>query len=275
VTVERCLKLTIEYEGTDFHGWQRQPGARTVAGAIEEALAGLVPGGVVLQGASRTDRGVHALGQVASARVLSAIPTARFARALNGRLPPDVRIREVEDAPPDFHARFAATGKHYRYWIDRRAVAGVLTRRYALHVPGRLDLDAMICAAAHFAGEHDFAAYQCASEGPPRPSVRTVYEVHVAADPPGEFVSIDVRGKSFLYKMVRTIVGTLLEVGQGKRTPLQVVESLGSRSRSAAGPTAPAHGLVLVSVSYPGLPSMDGASPRREAAGSPTLPSPD
>lgn len=259
-STERVLKLTIEYDGTDFHGWQRQPGARTVEGVIEDALAGLVPGGVPIQGASRTDQGVHALGQVASARVRSPIPTARFARALNGRLPPDVRVRELEEAPADFNARFSAVAKHYRYWIDRRDLPGVFTSRHALQVSGPLDLGAMNQAAVHLAGEHDFAAYQCASEGPPRLCVRTVHAVHVARDATGDFLAVDVAGRSFLYKMVRTMVGTLIDVGRGKRTIAQVLESLRSHSRSAAGPTVPPHGLFLVSVSYPGLPSMDGAS---------------
>ena len=269
MTTDRVLKLTIEYDGTDFHGWQRQPGERTVEGVIEDALAELVPGGVPIQGASRTDQGVHALGQVASAAVRSPIPTERFARALNGRLPRDVRVRELEEARADFNARFSAIAKHYRYWIDRRDLPGVFTSRHSIHVPGPLDLGAMSRAAAHFVGEHDFAAYQCASEGPPRHSVRTVHAVHVTGDATGDFLSIDVIGRSFLYKMVRTMVGTLIEVGRGRRAITDVPESLQSRSRSRAGPTAPPHGLFLISVSYHGLPSMDGASLRLAVPGFP------
>jgi tRNA pseudouridine38-40 synthase len=267
VTTERVLKLTIEYDGTEFHGWQRQPGARTVEGAIEDALAELIPGGADIQGASRTDQGVHAAGQAASARVLSPIPTARFARALNGRLPPDVRVRDVEEAPPGFNARFAAVAKHYRYWIDRRPISGVFTRRYALHVPQPLDIDAMREAAAHFPGEHDFAAYRCVSDGPPRTSVRTVHAVEVTEEAGGDYLAIDVIGRSFLYKMVRTMAGTLLDVGAGRLSPLQVAESLRRGGRGAAGPTAPPHGLCLISVSYPGSPPVDGAWSRLAVPG--------
>ncbi len=256
----RNLKLTIQYDGTSFHGWQAQPGCRTVEGVLEDALGRLEGAIVDLHGASRTDQGVHALGQTASFHAASPIPTGRYAVALNGRLPPDVRVSSVEDAPPDFHARFSAAGKCYRYLVDRRVVPSVLLARYALHAPGPLDLAAMRRAAAHFLGEQDFASYQCESGNPPETTVRTIHAVLLQED--GGLLAIEVWGRSFLYKMVRAMVGSLLEVGRGKWLPERIRESLIARDRRAAGPTLPAHGLCLLGVWYSAEAMLDRLSTR-------------
>ncbi len=248
--LERNVKLTIQYDGTDFFGWQRQPDARTVQGVIEGALAELFHQHVELQGASRTDRGVHAEGQVASAACPASIPTIRLCRAINGCLPSDVRVRDVKDVAPEFHARFAALGKHYRYTIDRREVASPFRSRYALHYPYRLDVVTMREAARRFAGEHDFVSFQCTSDQAPASTVRLVHAVHVNES--GRELSIDVWGRSFLYKMVRTMVGTLIEVGRARHRPEWVTEILASRDRCRAGPTVAPHGLSLVRVYYDG-----------------------
>lgn len=244
----RNLKLTVQYDGTAFHGWQRQRNLRTVQGVLEEALRGLCAEPVLLQGASRTDQGVHARGQVASFHIDSPIPTDRYRIVLNGRLPADIRISDVEEQGPEFHARFLAQGKHYRYVLDRRAVSGVFLSRCSLHYPGPLDAAAMEAAAAYFVGDHDFASFQCASSTLRESTVRTVYGVFV--EDRGELITIDVWGESFLYKMVRTMVGTLLEVGQGKRRPEHIRACLEARDRSSSGATVEGRGLCLMAVYY-------------------------
>ena len=244
----RTLKLTIAYDGTGFHGWQLQAGQPTVQGSVLEAIRRICPDVEELPGASRTDSGVHALGQCASFRTASTIPLERLRPALNGSLPRDIRIRSVEEAPPGFHARHSARGKLYRYWVDRAADSSPFTSRYALHVPDPLDVEAMQRAAQAFVGEHDFASYQCISKGPERSTVRTIDSVRV--EEAGSLLDVSVAGRSFLYRMVRAMVGTLLEVGRGKWEPARVAESIAARSRSTAGPTAPPYGLFLVAVAY-------------------------
>ena len=264
----RTLKLTIAYDGTGFHGWQFQAGQPTVQGTVLDAIRRICPDVEELPGASRTDRGVHALGQCASCRTDSSIPLDRLRPALNGSLPREIRIRSVEEVAPDFHARHSARGKLYRYWLDRAADSSPFTSRYALHVPDSLDLAAMRRAAQAFLGEHDFASYQCISKGPERSTVRTIDSVCVEES--GSLVSVSVAGRSFLYRMVRSMVGTLLEVGRGKWDPGRVEESIAARSRSAAGPTAPPYGLFLVAVAYtlPVPVEAESGSPLLEIRGS-------
>ncbi|HVR73122.1 MAG TPA: tRNA pseudouridine(38-40) synthase TruA [Planctomycetota bacterium] len=242
----RKLKLTIAYDGTSFHGWQAQRELRTVQGVLENALDSLTGTEVSIEGASRTDRGVHALGQVASFETESPIPTERFAVVLNGRLPPDVRVTRADDVPLEFHARFSAVGKHYRYRLDRSDVPSVFNARYALHVPGPLDLEAMRAAAEVLTGEHDFASFQCSSGDPRERTVRRLDAIQVEVMENEWW--IDVRGGSFLYKMVRTVAGTLLEVARGRWDASRVARALEARDRREAGPTAPGHGLCLVEV---------------------------
>lgn len=245
------MKLTVAYDGTDFHGWQSQTGLRTVEGTLLDALEGLLGERPDLHAASRTDRGVHAAGQVANFGTDAGIPTERILRALNGRLPGDVRVRSAEEAPEGFHARFSAVGKHYRYVIDRREVPGVFLSRRALHVPGPLDLERLEEAARALVGEHDFAAFACAggaSGDREKTTVRAVYGVFVVAT--DDVLVLDFWGRSFLYKMVRVLAGSLLEVARGSWTAERLRAALESRDRRQAGPTLPARGLCLQAVYY-------------------------
>ncbi len=241
------VKLVLQYDGTDFHGWQRQPGVRTVQGVLEEALAALYGKPIATQGTSRTDAGVHAEGQAVSLTCPPSVPFARIARALHGRLPDDVRIRSVEEVASDFDARRSAFGKHYRYTIDVGPLRDVFARRWALHVDGVLDVDRMREAAGAFVGEQDYAAFQCASDQAPPDTVREVLAVAIDDALPNRLF-VHVLGRSFLYKMVRSMVGTLVDVGAGRRPPEFVRAALLARDRRAAGATAPARGLTLVEV---------------------------
>lgn len=261
---ERNVLARISYDGTDFHGWQCQPGVRTVEGVLEAALSDLEGATVDVAGSSRTDQGVHALGQAATFASRSCIPVERFAAALNGRLPHDVRVLRAEIVSPGFHARHSARGKCYRYWIDRSLVPNVLAARYALHEPDPLNLEKLLPLCIALEGEHDFAAFQCESGQSPSTTIRTVDAILVV--PEGSFLLIEIWGRSFLYKMVRSIVGTLLNVARGRWGPDRVLEALESRDRKLAGPTAPAHGLVLSSVWFDLESFLKEARSRREAA---------
>ncbi|MCO5171110.1 MAG: tRNA pseudouridine(38-40) synthase TruA [Planctomycetes bacterium] len=262
-SVARALRLTVEYSGTRFAGWQVQPQVRTVQGELERALEVVLREQVRVTGASRTDAGVHALGQVVSLETRAATPLPRLLAGLNALLPDDVAVLDVAEAPPGFSARFAARGKHYRYRILDRRTRSPTEAATAWHVPGPLDLAAMEAAAARLVGRHDFAglASKGADEG--RPTVRTIHAITLsrqvvapwgapwggdaAARP---IVAIDVTGDGFLYKMVRTIAGTLVQVGKGRRAPESVDAILATRDRRQAGPAAPARGLFLMRVFY-------------------------
>ena len=247
----RTLKLTTSYDGTAYSGWQRQDNADTIQGRLEAALAEVEGRRVTVHGAGRTDAGVHALGQVASFRISHTIDTPALTRALNAKLPADIRVLGVEEADPQFHAQYAAQKKHYRYRIDRAAVANPMERRYAWHVPESLDLPKMGNAGAVLVGRHDFAAFQTgASETEVVSTVRTIFDIRVNEES-DRIVVIDVAGSGFLRYMVRTIVGTLVEVGTGRRAVDDMADVLAASSRSRAGSTAPAHGLFLVRVDYP------------------------
>ena len=249
----RRVRLTIEYAGDRFAGWQLQPDARTVQGELEQALATITREQVRVQGASRTDAGVHALGQVVSCDLAYAKPLRRLVRGLNAVLPDDVAVVDAVEVHPDFHARFSAEGKRYRYRILRSPQPSPLQAQDALHEPRPLDLQAMQVAADLLTGRHDFKAFVSRPDGD-GDCTRTLFRVDVAATPlerdDGELVTVEVEGDGFLYKMVRTIVGTLLQVGRGERTPASLRELLASQDRRQAGPTAPAHGLTLVRVFY-------------------------
>jgi len=249
---ERNLKLTIEYDGTSFHGWQSQPGLRTVQGTLAEVMGHLTGEAAEISGASRTDRGVHALGQVATWRTRTPIPEERLARVLNGLLPEDIRIRQAEEVEPGFHARFSALAKRYSYLLDRRAVESVFVSRRALHYPDSLDVGSMREAASVIVGEHDFAAFRCSSgreeDDAREPTIRTIYRVDV--EECAGLLSVVVLGRSFLYKMVRTIVGSLLEVGRGKWSIRRLAEGMASLDRRRLGPTLPPKGLCLEEVYY-------------------------
>ncbi len=248
----RRLKLTLAYDGTEFHGWQRQDGVRTVQGELETALRVVLDRQQIeVVGASRTDQGVHAWGQVSSFALSHPIPCARLARAMNGRLPPDVRVRHVEEVDHDFSARFSAIGKHYLYRIDWRAEIDPFSRRFVAHVPLKLDVERMRLAAERFVGEYDFAPLSCVSGQPVRTTVRRIYASGVEAEE--HRIDVHVFGSHFLYKMVRRMVGTLIEVGRGRMAPEDITALLAPNRRpAAAGPTAPPEGLFLVKVYYTG-----------------------
>jgi tRNA pseudouridine38-40 synthase len=244
----RTLKLVLEYDGSNYCGWQAQSDAPTIQGVLEQALAKILGERVRVSGAGRTDAQVHALGQVASFRSASHLPVEALHRGLNSLLPRDVAIREVQDAPADFHARFSALGKVYAYRILNRPVRSPLRLRYVWHVPQPLDLLTMAVAASYLRGTHDFASFQAAGSGV-KTTERTLTELTVTRD--GEEVVVRITAKGFLRHMVRNIVGTLVEVGRGARPPTDVKQILEACDRRLAGVTAPPQGLYLVEVLYP------------------------
>jgi tRNA pseudouridine38-40 synthase len=243
----RNLKLTIEYDGTDFSGWQRQIGQRTVQGTLEEKIHELLGETVEVRGAGRTDAGVHAEGQVGSVALASRIPTGGFLRGLNTILPPDLAVVEVVEAPPGFDARFSARGKVYRYRIWNHFVRSPKFARTAWHVRRPLDLEAMRTAARLLCGEHDFRGFR-ASDCDRRNTVRLIRRCEVTRQ--GALVDIEVEATAFLKNMVRILSGTLADVGRGKRDAERVQRALETGDRTAAGVTAPAAGLTLVRVIY-------------------------
>lgn len=250
----RNIRLLIAFDGTGYNGWQRQKHGRTVQGEIEARLSLLTAAEISLHGAGRTDAGVHAEGMVAHFRTASRISCTALFQGLNSMLPGAVRICEVREASPDFHARFSARGKHYLYRLHAGPVQMPAERLYALHVPAPLDETAVQTCLAKLTGTHDFASFENAgsrdrSLTSGRGSVRTIFtaELHKTTGPGYIFSFI---GDGFLRQMVRNLMGTLLEVGRKKRTVENFQEILRARDRTAAGPTAPAHGLTLREVLY-------------------------
>jgi tRNA pseudouridine38-40 synthase len=246
----RHIRLVVEYDGSQLHGWQRQHNALTVQQHLEEALAKLLTHEVQVTGASRTDAGVHARGQVASFRTERPIALVGVRRGLNSMLPDTIAIRDAAEVPPDFHPRFSATGKHYRYSILTRPDRSPRFRDRAWHHPEPLNVVAMQQAAAVLTGEHDFAAFRSAGCAA-KTTLRRVDGIALTRSQP-HVLDIDIRGNAFLRQMVRIIVGTLVEVGTGERTPAQVSEILASKNRVNAGVTAPPQGLELIEVRYDG-----------------------
>lgn len=255
----RNIRLVVEYDGTALCGWQRQDNGPTVQGHLEAALGRLLAHPAPVAGASRTDAGVHARGQVACFRTERPIPLVGIRRGLNSLLPPAIAVRDAAEVPADFHPRFSATGKHYRYTLLVREDRAPRWRDRAWHHRAPLAAEAMRAGAAHLLGEHDFAAFRAAG-CTAHTTVRRIDEIAVTAVEP-DILAVDVRGNAFLRNMVRIVVGTLAEVGSGRRDPAQVSEILASRDRTRAGLTAPAHGLELVEVRYdgqrPGRPPRD------------------
>lgn len=263
-TPPRTLKLTVAYDGTRLVGWQRQADGDSVQAVLEDTLARFEGAPVVVHGAGRTDAGVHALGQVASVRVTCAHDVETLTRALNAQLPEDVRVLRVEEVAAGFHARFDARTKTYRYLIRNAPVVYPFERAFVWHVPQQLDVAAMQQAAGSLAGRHDFAAFQSVGSVTSG-TVRTLSSSRVVLEPDASVLSLpgrDARGAAgallvyeacgdgFLRHMVRTIVGTLVEVGRGWRAPDSIAQVLAGGLRAAAGATAPPHGLFLVGVDY-------------------------
>ena len=246
----RAFKLTVAYDGTAYAGWQRQPNVDTVQARIETALGEIEGRDVTLHGAGRTDAGVHALGQVASIQIRRPIEGSRLLRALNAKLPGDIRVLRVETAPDSFHARYGARRKSYRYRINHAPVANPMERRFSWHVPVSLDMAEMNRAGAVLIGSHDFAAFQTASKAAAVSStVRTIFDLRIRPEGDG-MIALDVTGDGFLRYMVRTMVGTLVEVGRDLKPADEMAGILASLARDRAGPTAPPQGLFLVSVDY-------------------------
>jgi tRNA pseudouridine38-40 synthase len=259
----RNLKLILSYDGADFAGWQVQPGRTTVQGALASAIGRLSGENVLPQGSGRTDAGVHALAQVASFATASSIPAENWMRALNDILPTSIRVLEVTEAAPEFHARKSARAKTYRYRIHRGAVCPPFLARFVWHYPYPLEESAMVAAAAVVVGEHDFTSF--AAVDPERvermsaaentgtsitrtTNIRTIFSSSWTRE--GEELIYTIRGSGFLHHMVRNLVGTFLLVGKGTVSLEDFGRILDARARPAAGPTAPASGLYLVAVEY-------------------------
>ena len=243
----RRIHLIVEYDGTDYAGWQRQSNAMTVQEWLERAVKKLTGETVCVHGASRTDAGVHALGQSAHFDTESRIPEDKFAFALNTILPPDIRVSGSEEVDGEFHSRFSGKGKRYRYLIYAAPHAGALNRRTHAHVIYPLDVERMRAEAATLVGTHDFGAF-AASGSVVKDTVRTIYRADVIQN--GPEITLIVEGNGFLYNMVRIIAGTLIGVGSGKIEPGAFRRAIESGSRLDLGITAPAHGLTLMEVFY-------------------------
>ena len=254
----RNLRLILSYDGAEFAGWQVQPGRTTVQGALASAIGRLSGENVLPQGSGRTDAGVHALAQVASFATASAIPTENWLRALNDILPASIRVLDVSEVAPEFHARKSARAKTYRYRIHRTAICPPFLARYVWHYPYPLEESAMVAAAGVVVGEHDFTSFaavdperverMAAGGGRAVSNIRTIFSSRWARE--GEELVYTIRGRGFLHHMVRNLVGTFLLMGKGTVSLEDLRCILDARDRTAAGPTAPASGLYLVEVEY-------------------------
>ena len=246
----RTLKLTLSYDGTAYAGWQVQPGQRTLQETLEVVLAKITGETIRVRASGRTDSGVHALGQVVSFDTQSPLSVDVFQRALNAELPDDMAVLEAADAPPGFHAIRDAVRKRYRYMLHDGPVSDVFGRHYAWHYRQGLDADAMHRAAQGLVGNHDFRSFE--TGWPQRTSsVRTIFDIAVRRESSdNDLIAIEVEADGFLYNMVRTIVGTLVEVGRGTQSETWPAEVLAAQDRRVAGMTAPAHGLFLLRVEY-------------------------
>lgn len=241
------VRLVVAYDGTNYHGWQVQNNAVTIESELNRCLTDLLCEPIEVVGASRTDAGVHALGNVAVFDTEHRMPAEKISYALNQRLPEDIRIQKSEEVSPDWHPRYVKSRKTYEYRICRGEFPIPLKRLYSYFIYVRLDVDKMRAAAAYLEGEHDFKSF-CQTGAQVESTVRTIYSLQVE-EQEADLV-IRVCGNGFLYNMVRIIAGTLLEVGQGKRPPESMTEVLETKDRAAAGPTAPAKGLTLIKYEF-------------------------
>jgi tRNA pseudouridine38-40 synthase len=249
----RNLKIVLAYDGSDFAGWQVQPDAATIQGTLASAIGRVTGEKVLPQGSGRTDAGVHALGQVATCALESPIPAENLLKALNDVLPASIRVLELNEAAIEFHARKSARAKSYRYRVYRSAICPPFLARYVWHHPYPLDENAMQQGATRVIGEHDFTSFAAvdAERGREEDAVSNVRRISASKwERVGEELIYTVRGSGFLHHMVRNLVGTLVLVGKGTQQPEDITRILEARNRSAAGATAPAQGLYLVSVEY-------------------------
>lgn len=246
----RRIKIQLSYDGTDYHGWQVQPGLATIQGALEEVICGIEGKPVQVAGSGRTDAGVHALAQVAAFTIDNPIPVENLARAMNRLLPRDIRVTRAEEAQSDFHPRFQAKAKTYEYRIFREEICPPFERRYVYHHPYPLRVEDMIAAAPLLEGEHDFTAFAASDERDNwrASKVRTIFCSRLAQE--SDRLIYRVTGSGFLKHMVRNIVGVLLETGKGNVNRAAVLARLDTRNAIPPGPTAPARGLFLISVEY-------------------------
>jgi tRNA pseudouridine38-40 synthase len=252
----RNIRFTVSYDGTAYSGFQTQPSGNTIQDRLEAAIRMLTGESVKVTASGRTDAGVHARGQVCNFFTESSIPIERWSLALNSRLPRDIVVLHAEEAPLEFHARKSAKRKTYRYTIRRSKFPDVFQRAYQFHHPGKLDVPAMREALSAIVGEHDFTSF-CSIHAEAESHVRTIYEAGIVEIPDPDalqessgVLQITITGNGFLYNMVRIIVGTLIEIGEGKRPASEMADILRARDRDRAGPTAVAHGLTLWRVEY-------------------------
>lgn len=241
------IKLVVAYDGTHYHGWQLQPREITIEGVLNQAISALTGEEIQVIGASRTDAGVHALGNVAVFDTESRIPGDKFVYALNQRLPADIVIQDSTEVSADFHPRHQNCRKTYEYTILNRRVPLPEYRNTAYFYYGNLNVAKMQQAAQAFVGEHDFAAF-CSAGAQVQSTARTIYSLDVVSV--GERIQIQVQGNGFLYNMVRIIAGTLLEAGKGQIEVSEIADIIASCDRAKAGPTAPAQGLKLIEICY-------------------------
>lgn len=244
---QKRVRLIVAYDGTNYHGWQVQNNGITIESELNRCLSELLAEPIEVIGASRTDAGVHALGNVAVFDTNARMPAEKISYALNQRLPEDIRIQKSEEVPADWHPRYCDSRKTYEYHIYRGEFALPTKRLYSLFTYHKLDVEKMQTAAEYFVGEHDFKSF-CQVNAQVKSTVRTVTKMQVFEE--GPEVIIRVTGNGFLYNMVRIMAGTLLEVGQGKRSPEEILDMIAAKNREAAGPTAPAHGLILVKYDF-------------------------
>lgn len=250
----RTIKLVISYDGTGYCGWQRQQNRPTIQQEVERAVSIICAADTVVHGAGRTDAGVHALGMAAHFHATSRVPLQRLQSGLNSLLPGSIRIVEAREERPDFHARFSAIGKTYRYRVYTGAVQAPEQRQYALHYPYTLDPEAMLACLEAITGTLDFSSFENSGSRDPnrkdgRGAIRTIYRTELRQPRPEHFLFM-ISGDGFLRQMVRNLCGTILEVGRGQKSPVRFEEILASRDRQQAGATAAAHGLTLMEVHY-------------------------
>ncbi len=243
----RNIKLTIEYDGKDFNGWQKQPNKLNIQGTIEQAIKSITGEEIELNASGRTDAGVHALGQVANFKTNSQIPIEKFAIAINSKLKRSIVIKKAEEVDEKFHSRLSCKKKTYRYIINNTEEGSAIYRNLETHIQPKLDVEKMNQAVKYFEGEHDFKAFK-ASGTSNKSSIRTIYEAKVYKKE--DRIYIELTGNGFLYNMVRIIAGTLVDVGIGKIEPEKVAEIIESKKRENAGKTLPPNGLYLLNVIY-------------------------